>query len=106
MRSRSKRPPVPKPSALQVMIQAAAPILATRGSYRSPAAPWIAAATLTMKVAQGCGWSLQDTPEAVPEPMLVHRGWEWQWLGDDLVIELPEWVKPVPVFLSIEVKQF
>ena len=53
MRPRSRRPPVPRPSALQMMIQAAGPVLTTRGRYRSPAAPWIAAATLSMKVAQG-----------------------------------------------------
>lgn len=81
---RSKQPPVPKASALQVMIQAADPSIAARGSYPSPAAPWIAAATLSMKVAQGCGWSLLGTPEAYLEPMLTHRGWTWTWEGEDI----------------------
>ena len=92
MRPRSRRPPVPKPSVLQVMIQAAVPILAAHGSYRSPAAPWIAAATLSMKVAQGCDWSLQGSPEAYLEPMLAHRGWTWAWEEEDLVLGLPGWV--------------
>ena len=106
MRSRSKRPPVPKPSALQAMLQATAPILAACGSYRSPAAPWIAAATLSMKVAQGCGWSLQDTPEAYLEPMLAHRSWTWAWVGEDLVLDLPGWVQPAPVIVAIQAGLF
>jgi len=94
MRSRSKRPPVPKPSALQVLVEVAMPVLAAHGEQRSPAAPCIAAATLSIKIAQECGWSLQDTPESYLEAILAYRGWTWRWEGDDLVLILPGWVQP------------
>ena len=97
MRPRTRRSPVLKPSALQAMIQAAVPILAAYGSYRSPAVPWIAAANLSMKVAQGCGWNLQGTPEAYLGPMLAHRGWTWAWESEGLVITLPRLVEPLVI---------
>jgi|APCry1669188910_1035180.scaffolds.fasta_scaffold238602_1 hypothetical protein len=106
MRPRTRRSPVLKPSALQAMIQAAVPILAAYGSYRSPAVPWIAAANLSMKVAQGCGWNLQGTPEAYLGPILAHRGWTWVWEGDDLVLGLPGWIQPKPILVAIYVGLF
>jgi len=106
MRPRTRRSPVLKPSALQAMIQAAVPILAAYGSYRSPAVPWIAAANLSMKVAQGCGWNLQGTPEAYLEPFLAHRGWTWAWDGEDLVLDLPGWVQPDPAIMAIQAGLF
>ena len=99
---RSKRPPVPQPSALQVLIEAAVPILAVHGVHRSPAAPWIAAAEVSIRIAQGCGWSPHDTPDTYMAPMLRHRGWAWQWEGADLVLELPGWVEPPLVVVAIQ----
>ena len=106
MRSRSKRPPVPKPSALQVLIEAAAPVLATHGEQRSPAAPWIAAATLSIKIAQGCGWSLQDTPESYMEPMLANRGWTWRREGDELLLTRPGWGQPPMRLVAMQPRQY
>lgn len=80
------------------MIQAVVPILAAHGSYRSSTAPWVAEATLSMKVARGCGWSLLDAPEAYLEPLLAHRGWARE--VEELVITRPGWVEPASVARS------
>ena len=94
MRPHSKRRPHPTPSALQVLIEAAAPVLAAHGEQRSPAAPWIAAARVSMTIASCGGWQLPATPQEFMEPMLAYRGWTWRWEGDDLVLILPGWVQP------------
>ena len=89
-----------------MLIEAAAPVLAANGEHRSPSAPWIAAASVSIKVAQGCGWSLQDTPESYLEPMLAYRGWTWRWEGDDLVLTLPGWVQPPVRLVAVQLGLF
>ena len=69
---RSIRPPTPSPSALQVLIETAAPVLAAHGEQRSLAAPWLAAASVSMSIASGGGWRLSATPQEFLEPMLAH----------------------------------
>ena len=102
MRPHSKRRPHPQPSALQVLIEAAAPVLAAHGEQRSPAPPWIAAAEVSIKIAQGCGWSLQDTPESYLGPMLAYRGWTWRLEGADLILTLPGWVEPPMRLVAVQ----
>ena len=106
MRPHSKRRPHPQPSPLQVLIEAAAPVLAAHGEQRSPTAPWIAAAALSMAIASGGGWSLPATPQEFLEPMLAYRGWAWSWEDADLVLTLPGWVQPPPVLVAIQPSLF
>ena len=106
MRQHSKRRPHPQSSALQMLIESAAPVLAAHGEQRSPAVPWIAAATLSIKIAQGCGWSLQDTPESYLEPMLAYRDWTWRWEGTELVLGSLGWIRPPSVIVAIQPSLF
>ena len=102
MRPHSKRRPFPQPSALQGLIEAAAPVLAAQGVQRSSAVPWIEAARLSMAIASGGGWQLPATPQEFLEPMLAYKGWEWTWEGADLVLTLPGWVKPPVRLVAIQ----
>ncbi len=79
------------------MIQGAGADLAAHGQHRSPAAPWTAAAALSMAIAHGCGVAQAASPQAYLEPFLAHCGWTWAWEGEDLVLDLPGWVQPEPV---------
>ena len=82
------------------------PVLAAQGEQRSLATPWIAAATLSIKIAQGCGWSFHDTPESYLEPMLAYKGWAWRWEGADLVLTQPGWVEPTRVLVVVQSEPF
>ena len=103
MRSRrSKRPPFPQPSALQVLLEAAVPVLAAHGVQRCPSAPFLAAAGVLITTAQGCGWEAQTTAQELVERYLGQRPWTWRWEGADLVLELPGWTAPPMHLVAIQ----
>ena len=55
-----------------------------------------------LNIRHTCGLDLKLTPEDFLVPMLTHRGWVWNWEGDDLVMALPGWRFPAPVNTAIQ----
>ena len=99
---RYRKPPTPPKSALMVLMERAGANLEANGVVRASAAPWLAAAGVLLATRRSCGWNDQDTPVTLLEPLLAHKGWSWRWEGDDLVLEVPGWVKPEEVLVAVQ----
>jgi hypothetical protein len=97
-----KVPKVPRRDALTVLLDKAKAALEAQGSLTGPAGPWIAAANVLLTTRHSCGWDMSTTHLEIIEPYFQRNGWVWRWVGEDLVIELPGWVKHAPNTIAIQ----
>lgn len=102
---RRRRRRVPKGGykpQVQIFMDQVAADLATSGTVRVPAGPWLAAARASIVTLNSCGRELGTTEQDYLDRMFVARGWLRAWEEQDLVITLPGWVQPAPVSVAIQ----
>jgi len=106
-RRRQRKPPkAGHKSELQSLLEQLAVGLASSGTVKAPAGPWIVAARVSIVALNSCGMELGTIEQDHLGRMLTAKGWGWAWEGEAVVFTLPGWVQSAPVIVAIQSSLF
>jgi hypothetical protein len=96
-----------KPSPSEVLINLVRPLLQESGRVQTPAEPWLSAASVYLRAhSRSRSPKPHETPAAWVEGTIWSLGWNCSWVGEDIVIEVPEWDPSLSRTVAIQGRLF